>query len=220
MFGTVYAAQDTCQKIVKNNCKYPLLCFREYAMLLIVRCSKQLTESEKMKSSEIQSGRIYSWVVETDAKLLKGGRNGIAPNPFNDLTVTKRAVYAGQAATGETWVKAQLALNPTWEPSARPALHVATENPCVVKYVSTGELGVRIMNFRAIKREYFIAGKLATPAQLEIIAAYTPHRAKIENFVPVMFPYIHNVTNCDDDMTIAQVFRPVAIATRADKVTA
>ena len=173
-----------------------------------------------MKSSEIQAGRIYSWIVENDAKLLKGGRNGIAPNPFNDLTVTKRAVYAGQAATGETWVKAQLALNPTWEPSARPALHVATENPCVVKYVSTGELGVRIMNFRAIKREYFIAGKLATPAQLEIIAAYTPHRAKSENFVPVMFPYIHNVTNCDDDMTIAQVFRPVAIATRADKVTA
>ncbi len=173
-----------------------------------------------MLSSEIQSGRIYSWVVENEAKLLKGGRNGIAPNPFNDLTVTKRAVYAGQAATSETWVKAQLALNPDWQPSERAPLHVSTENPCVVKYVSTGELGVRIMNFRTIKREYFIAGKLATEAQLKIIAEYTPHRAKSENFVPVMFPYIHNVTNCDNDMTIAQVFCPVATATRPDKVTA
>ena len=165
-----------------------------------------------MKTSEIKSGRIYSWVYGGDAKLLKGGRANT--NPFNDLVVTVRKTFAGQAATGETWYKAQIALNPDYEPSNRPAQHVATENPCVVAMVSTGELCVRIMNFRKTSEVFFVAGKPATEAQVAIIKEYLPARKHNDKFVPVMFPYVHNLTNVDDDMAIAAglTFEPVTTA--------
>ena len=163
-----------------------------------------------MNINDIKAGRIYSWVYEGDAKLLKGGRSGVPSNPFNDLTVTRRVVYSGQAASGETWYKAQIALNPDYIPSDRAPQHIATDNPCVVQSVSSGELQVRIMNFEKTKSEYFVDGQLATSAQMAIIRQYKSKRAKSENFVPVMFPYVHNLTNVDnaDDLK-SLTFTPV-----------
>ena len=169
-----------------------------------------------MKVQDIKSGRVYSWVYEGEYKMLKGGRNGIAPNPFNDLVVTKRVVYAGQAATGESWMKAQLALNPDYTPSGRAPQFLPTEYPCIVKSVSSGELQVRIMNFRkTTKSEIFIDGRLATPAQMEILKAYKPSRSRSENYVPVMFPYLHNLSNVEYDMLVN-----VPILRQAETVTA
>jgi hypothetical protein len=181
-----------------------------------LRMNLASNERFNMLASQIQSGRIYSWVVENDAKLLKGGRKGVAPNPFNDLVVTKRTVYKGQAATGERWLRETIALHESagqvYTPSDRAPQHIATDNPCIVQSVATSELQVRIMSIERTKKEYFIDGKLATPAQLAIIAQYKGAPSKRNPlYAPVMFPYIHNLTNCEDDIT-ALAFTPVAIA--------
>jgi hypothetical protein len=152
--------------------------------------------SEKAISlTEVIPARMYSFVYEGEMKLNKGGRNGVALNPlFGD--VTKRAVYAGQAATGQMYANAverntgaPYVANPDRTPTTEE-----TANPCVVKSLSTGGLQVRILNPRNIKTEYFVKGTPATPEQLAIIETYKPAR-KDSDGVRIMFPYMDNLSN-------------------------
>lgn len=150
-----------------------------------------------MKLSEIIPSRFYSFVYDSEAKLLKGGKANA-----NILygKVTKRAVYAGQAASAEMYVNASLKNNPAWQPSAdyTPRFQ-QTENPCVVASVSnSGALQCRILNPRTVKLEYYVAGVPATPEQLKVIKQYKPAR-KASNGVKVMFPYVENLANVDID---------------------
>ena len=168
-----------------------------------------------MQASEIKASRMYSWIVENEAKMLVGGK--ARTNPLADLVVTKRCVYAGQAATGAMWLKAQLALNPAYTPSDRAPQHEPTENDCIVRNIASGELQVRIMNFRTNKREYFVGGIPATENELATIAQYSPKHSRNDLFAPVMFPYLHNITNADNDIAPivdlkSLAFKPVTTA--------
>ena len=157
-----------------------------------------------MQASEIKSGRIYSWVIENSAEMLKTKTNtgDKVSNPLRDLTVTKRVVYTGQATTGETWLKAQLARNPAYTPGDRAPQHTPTENDCIVSNIASGELQVRITKFHSTKKNYFVGGNPATLAELATIALYTAHHARNDLSEPVMFPYLHNITNADNDMVL------------------
>lgn len=149
---------------------------------------------KKIVLDEVRPSRIYSWVYEAEMKLNKGGRAGVAPNPLYGQ-VSKRAVYAGQAATGEMYCNAQRKLNPTWQPAPdHTPRFEQTANPCVVRSLSNGEFQVRILNPRTVKTEYFVSGQPATPEQIALIDAYKPARADSEG-VRIMFPYVDNLDN-------------------------
>lgn len=115
-----------------------------------------------MNINEIQAGRMYSWVYESDMKLNKGGRAGVPVNPFFGR-VTVRKVKAGQAATGEMLQRKSLALNPNYQPDPNHTPRwEATSHPCVVKSIQFGELAVRVLSPRTVKVERFLDGKPMT----------------------------------------------------------
>jgi hypothetical protein len=153
-----------------------------------------------MKLENLSAGRMYSFVYEGEMKLNKGGRAGIAPNPLFGQ-VTKRAVYAGQAATHETYVRKWASLNPgrTYQADTeRTPRFVATENPCVVRYLSDNTFACRIINPRTVKTEYFVSGQPATAEQMAIIEMYKPARAEREETdVRIMFPKVENLSNVE-----------------------
>ena len=154
-----------------------------------------------MNINDIVASRIYSWIFQGETKLNKGGRAGIEPNPLYGR-VTSRKVYAGQAATGDMYCNAQRKLNPAWEPSGdRAPTFEATDNPCVVRSLSSGDLQVRIIRPRTVKREFFVDNRLATEAEMTVIKTYSPVR-KVNPFsVRIMFPYVHNLANVEGELT-------------------
>ena len=159
-----------------------------------------------MNINDIVPARIYSWVFESSVKMNKGGRAGVTLNPLFDR-VTQRAVYAGQAATGQMYVHAQLRLNPTWQPSVdyAPRWEQIPNYPCVVKSLINGAFQARILNPRTTKREFFVDGKLATADELDIIKSYLPARKKtLGSVVKIMFPYVEKLVNLDGELTVTE----------------
>lgn len=154
--------------------------------------------------ADIVPGRLYSWVYDADeiavAKgMNKGGTRGTTPNPFYGQ-VSKRAVYAGQAATAEMYARAWEKENPgqTYTPDPDyTARFAATDNPCVVRSLATGDLQVRILRPATRKTEYFIAKQPASPEQVATIEAYKTARKERSGAVKIMFPYVHNLFNVD-----------------------
>lgn len=152
-----------------------------------------------MQIQDIKPGRIYSFVFSGEQKLNKGGRAGVAPNPLFGQ-VTKRAVYAGQAASGQMYMTAALAVNPQYTPSDRESTFEATEHPCVVRYLSDGGYAVRIIKPRAVKTEYFVAGRPATAEEIALIKQYKPSRKDNPLHVRIMFPKVEHLLNLEGEM--------------------
>jgi hypothetical protein len=159
-----------------------------------------------MNINDITPSRQYSWVYTPSAeqfaknKLNKGGRSGVAPNPYYGK-VTCRAVYTGQAASAAMYEKAALAANSAWQPSDRGPMFELTENPCVVRSLSTGELQARILKPRATKKEYFLDGRPMTQEELAILKPYFKVRPPSEKpSVKIMFPYIANLANVEGEL--------------------
>lgn len=152
-----------------------------------------------MNINDIKPSRQYSWVYTAETKLNKGGRAGVPENPLFGQ-VTARKVYCGQAASADMYTNAARNLNPSWTPSERAPMFEATENPCVVRSLSTGDLQVRILKPRTVKREYFVNGNPATTEQLEIIKKYLPKKSSNPLAVKIMFPYVDNLANVEGEL--------------------
>lgn len=162
-----------------------------------------------MKLTEIVASRQYSWVYDADAdtaakSMNKGGRAGVAPNPYYGH-VTVRKVYGGMAASADMLMRESLRLNPAYKPAEDYAPRFeATDNPCVVRSLSTGQFQVRIMKPRAIRTEYYIDGQPATDEQIKVILAYRRARKSDPTKVKVMFPYVDNLANVDGNWEAVQ----------------
>ena len=147
-----------------------------------------------MKSQDIIPSRIYSWVYVGEVKMNVGGRAGVAPNPLNNQSVTKRAVYAGQAASHEMYLNALAKMGKQPDPSHVPRFE-ATSNPCIVKSLSNGKEQARILNPQTRKAEFFVNGNPATQEQVATITAYLP--SKSPSAVKIMFPYVEHLMNVE-----------------------
>lgn len=158
-----------------------------------------------MDINDIVASRFYSWVYQPDADSVakgmnKGGRAGVAPNPLYGR-VTCRKVYAGQAASGQMYVNAAKRLNPAWQAAKDYTPRFEdTENPCVLRSLSTGEYAVRIINPRTVKVEWFVDGQPATEEQLALIAQYKRQRTPDPKAVKIMFPYVPNLVNVTGEL--------------------
>ena len=156
-----------------------------------------------MNINEIIPGRYYSVQYSIDAttleekkKLLKGGR-GTAPNPLL-WRVSQYAVYAGQAASEQMYVNAQLKLNPSHVFGGKPPqFEEVPGHPCIVRSLSTGQEQLRLINPRCTRLEWYVDGQPANDEQLAIIAQYKPTKTRNPLSVKIMFPYFKNLMNTE-----------------------
>lgn len=129
-----------------------------------------------MELNEIIASRMYSFAYAGEVKLNKGGRAGAALNPLFGR-VTKQATYAGQAATSDMYVNAQVRLNPAWQAADTAPRFEATTHDCVVRSLATGELQVRILNPRRTSVvSYYVDGRPATAEETSVIQRYLPSK--------------------------------------------
>ncbi len=160
-----------------------------------------------MNINEIIPSRMYSAQCQYSADevaerkmLLKGGRNGLPPNPLLGR-VSKYAVYAGQAASAEMYVSAQLALNPKHEFGTRPPnFEAIPEHPCIVRSLATGKPQLRMIKPRTTKLVWYVDGQAATEEQLAIIRMYKPTKTRNPLNVKIMFPYTDHVSNMQGNL--------------------
>jgi hypothetical protein len=162
-------------------------------------------QNQTINLDKLKPGRIASWVYEVDSatytdKSNKGGRAGIAPNPYYG-EVSVRKVMSGQIATHEmyvrAWEKAHSGTKYQPAPERAPRFE-PTGNPCVVRSLSNQELQVRIMNTHTGKVTYFVNGIEANEEQLAVIAMYERKRERNPHDVNIMFPYVDNLSNVID----------------------
>lgn len=155
--------------------------------------------------SEIVAGRIYSWVVANAIDLNMFPRNPETgkvdrkgtPNPYLGR-VTKRMVLKANAGTWGTYARVHLdTLGTPWVPKeGRTPTTEKTENPCVVRSLSNGDLQAILIKPKISAYEVFIDGKPATPAEVEAIKPYR----KPEDSSPWLVATVSlaSLTNCEE----------------------
>ena len=122
---------------------------------------------------DVRNGRIYSVVFAGPVRMNKGGRSGVAPNPLQDLSVTRRMVVSVQACSRESYARRMVKQDAAWTPSDKASGFAATAHPCVDNN-GKGEAHLRGVSVGVTRNQIFVGGEPATPAQLAIIAAYKP----------------------------------------------
>jgi hypothetical protein len=123
--------------------------------------------------AEVKNGRIYSVVFAGPVRMNKGGRAGVAPNPLQDLDVTRRMVVSVQACSRESYKRRMVKQDATWQPSDKPSGFAPTAHPCV-DVNGQGEACLRGWSVGVTRNQIFVGGQPATPEQLRIIEAYRP----------------------------------------------